>query len=227
MVWGERILEGAIDTARRRSLRPGRSDAMTRAPSGRSRLPKGLVGRTDDPGTRIPARPLHRGDRGGLRDDPTGRPRARAGLTPTGVRCHYLATGETTDGLFGLYRWEFGPGVSGPDAHFHRTMVETFYILTGEVRIFDGRDWVTTRPGDYALVPPGGLHGFKNVEGTGATMLLRLRTRRATGGVLRGPGPPPGRRDDDRLGARRVHAVPRQPLDGLSRSEVPRPQLEA
>ena len=91
---------------------------------------------------------------------------------PNGVRCHYLATGETTDGLLGLYRWEFGPAVSGPDPHFHRTMAESFYILTGEVRIFDGRDWVTTRPGDYALVPPGGLHGFKNVEGTGAAMLL-------------------------------------------------------
>ena len=27
----------------------------------------------------------------------------------SGTRCHYLATGATTDGLFGLYRWEMGP----------------------------------------------------------------------------------------------------------------------
>ncbi|HEY5419664.1 MAG TPA: cupin domain-containing protein, partial [Marmoricola sp.] len=78
------------------------------------------------------------------------------------------------NGLFGLYRWEFGPGVGGPDPHFHRTIAESFYILTGEVQIYDGTGWVTTRSGDFANVPPGGLHGFKNVEGTGATMLLHF-----------------------------------------------------
>jgi quercetin dioxygenase-like cupin family protein len=93
---------------------------------------------------------------------------------PKGTRVHHLATGAGTDGLFGLYRWEFGPGVGGPDPHFHRTMAESFYILTGEVEIYDGRQWVTTRPGDFAQVPPGGLHGFKNVEGTAATMLLHF-----------------------------------------------------
>ena len=41
---------------------------------------------------------------------------------PNGTRVHHLATGAGTDGLFGLYRWEFGPGVGGPDPHFHRTM---------------------------------------------------------------------------------------------------------
>jgi hypothetical protein len=35
---------------------------------------------------------------------------------------HYLATGADTGGEFGLYRWNFGTGRSGPDTHFHRTM---------------------------------------------------------------------------------------------------------
>lgn len=93
---------------------------------------------------------------------------------PKGTRVHHLATGESTDGLFGLYRWEFGPAVGGPDPHFHRTMTESFYILSGEVQIYDGRRWVRARPGDFAHVPAGGVHGFKNVEGTGASMLLHF-----------------------------------------------------
>jgi mannose-6-phosphate isomerase-like protein (cupin superfamily) len=53
-------------------------------------------------------------------------------------------------------------------------MTESFYILSGEVQIYDGRRWVRARPGDFAHVPAGGVHGFKNVEGTGASMLLHF-----------------------------------------------------
>ncbi len=93
---------------------------------------------------------------------------------PNGNRVHYLSTGASTGGLFGLYRWEFSGALSGPDAHFHKTMTESFYILSGEVRIFDGRAWQTTRPGDYAHVPAGGLHGFRNESGAEASMLLHF-----------------------------------------------------
>ena len=65
---------------------------------------------------------------------------------PGGTRVHYLATGEATHGLFGLYRWEFGTDPSGPDPHFHRTLTESFYILTGTVRIYDGTRWLDTAP---------------------------------------------------------------------------------
>ena len=53
---------------------------------------------------------------------------------PNGNRVRYLATGASTGGLFGLYRWEMGPEVSGPGPHFHRTMAESFYVLTGRSR---------------------------------------------------------------------------------------------
>ena len=53
---------------------------------------------------------------------------------PNGNTVHYLATGEATHRLFGLYRWEFGTEPSGLDPHFHRTLTESFYILTGTVR---------------------------------------------------------------------------------------------
>jgi mannose-6-phosphate isomerase-like protein (cupin superfamily) len=93
---------------------------------------------------------------------------------PNGNRVTYLATGEGTGGLYGLYRWEFSEAVSGPGAHFHRTVSESFYILTGEVKVYDGTAWVTARPGDFLHVPPGGLHGFRNESGEKASMLLHF-----------------------------------------------------
>lgn len=90
----------------------------------------------------------------------------------SGGSVHYLATGASTGGEFGLYRWTFGTGVTGPDPHFHRTISESFFILSGTVRIYDGTKWVDTDPGDFVHVPQGGIHGFKNESGEPASMLI-------------------------------------------------------
>ncbi len=101
-----------------------------------------------------------------------------AGDTPPTIgamprsNCTYLATGESTGGKFGLYRWDFGPAVSGPDPHFHRTIAESFYVLDGVVSIHDGLEWRDRVPGDFVYVPEGGVHGFKNNSGAPASMLL-------------------------------------------------------
>lgn len=89
---------------------------------------------------------------------------------PNGVTCEYIATGDRTERRFGLYRWTFGEQESGPDAHFHRAISEQFYVLSGDVQLYDGRAWVTAGPGDFLYVPEGGLHGFRG--GGGASMLL-------------------------------------------------------
>lgn len=91
---------------------------------------------------------------------------------PNGNSVHYLATGKSSDGLLGLYRWNMGPEPTGPGPHFHRTISESFYILTGSVRIYNGDEWINTEPGDYVYVPPGGIHGFRNESGAPASMLL-------------------------------------------------------
>lgn len=88
----------------------------------------------------------------------------------SGNTVDYLATGKSTDGAFGLYRWSFTAG--GPGPHFHRTITESFFILSGRVHIHDGTDWRETGPGDFAHVPPGGIHGFRNDSGEPASMLL-------------------------------------------------------
>lgn len=92
----------------------------------------------------------------------------------SGVKVHYLATGDSTHGLFGLYRWDFAPGRSGPDPHFHRSISESFFILAGSVKIFNGDDWIDTYPGDFVHVPEGGIHGFRNESGEPASMLLHF-----------------------------------------------------
>ena len=91
---------------------------------------------------------------------------------PNGGTVHYLATTETTGGEFGLYRWEMSGPKSGPDPHFHRTISESFYVLTGTIRLYDGTRWLDGNPGDFMFVPEGGIHGFRNELGAPASMLL-------------------------------------------------------
>ncbi|MFZ0158552.1 MAG: cupin domain-containing protein [Kineosporiaceae bacterium] len=84
----------------------------------------------------------------------------------------YLASGATTGGDFGLYRWDMSGPPTGPGPHFHRTLSESFFILSGTVRIHTGERWVDTGPGDFIHVPPGGIHGFRNESGGPASMLI-------------------------------------------------------
>ena len=60
----------------------------------------------------------------------------------SGGSVHYLATGGSTSGQFGLYRWEMAAAQSGPD------------------------------PSDFLFVPEGCLHVFKNRSGEPASMLI-------------------------------------------------------
>ena len=91
-------------------------------------------------------------------------------VSGAGVTCEFLATGEQTAGRFGLYRWTFGQEATGPGPHFHRSISEQFYVLSGTVEVYDGRSWVTAGAGDFLYVPEGGLHGFRGSGG--ASMLL-------------------------------------------------------
>lgn len=84
----------------------------------------------------------------------------------------YLATGELTHGEFGLYRWNMSAEPSGPGPHFHRSISESFFILSGTIRLFHGDHWVDGRPGDFLYVPQGARHGFRNESGEPASMLL-------------------------------------------------------
>ena len=90
----------------------------------------------------------------------------------SGTAVSYLATGVSTRGQFGLYRWDAGPQTTGPAAHFHRTMSESFFILSGTVRLLNGDRWIDATAGDFLYVPEGGIHGFQNESRQPASMLI-------------------------------------------------------
>jgi quercetin dioxygenase-like cupin family protein len=92
----------------------------------------------------------------------------------SGGTAHYLATGASTGGKFGLYRWEMAAGPGGPAPHFHRSITESFYVLAGTVQIYDGEQWRATVPGDWVHVPEGGVHAFRNESGEPASMLIHF-----------------------------------------------------
>jgi quercetin dioxygenase-like cupin family protein len=85
---------------------------------------------------------------------------------------HYLATGASTGGDFGLFRWEMAGPPGGATPHFHRSFTESFYVLDGTVRLYDGRDWIDATPGHFHFVPAGGIHAFRNESGAPASMLI-------------------------------------------------------
>ena len=84
----------------------------------------------------------------------------------------YVATGASTGGQFGLYKWEAQPHTKGPKPHFHKTIAESFYVLSGTIRLFDGRRWVDAVAGDFLYVPQGGIHAFDKESDDPASMLL-------------------------------------------------------
>ncbi len=117
-----------------------------------------------------PAR--YRGEKGEIsaRFRPAGQEPDLTIGTDTAVR--YLATGSSTNGQFGLYRWEAQPRTKGPKAHFHKTMSESFFVLAGTIRLFNGERWIDAKAGDFLFVPEGGIHGFDNEADEPAAMLL-------------------------------------------------------
>ena len=90
----------------------------------------------------------------------------------SGGSCDYLVTGASSNGDYGLYRWNMGAGVAGPDEHYHRSLSESFFVLTGTIKICTGTEWIDAHPGDFCYVPEGGIHGFRNESGRPASMLI-------------------------------------------------------
>src|SRR5215204_1397200 len=116
--------------------------------------------------------PVYHGETGLINAtlEPAGRaPEVRY---PSGGTAHYLATGESTGGQFGLYRWEMAAAQGGPGPHFHRSISESFYVLSGTIQLYDGARWIDGQPGDFLFVPEGGIHAFRNESGAAASMLI-------------------------------------------------------
>ena len=74
----------------------------------------------------------------------------------------FVAPGSVTAGRYGLFEYTIGAHSPGPRPHYHRTFSESFYVLAGELTIYDGERWSPFGIGDYTHVPDGGVHAFRN-----------------------------------------------------------------
>jgi uncharacterized RmlC-like cupin family protein len=62
-------------------------------------------------------------------------------------------------------------------------MSESFFILCGMVRSFNGERWINATAGDLLYVPEGGRHGFRNESGEPASMLIFFAPVRRERGI--------------------------------------------
>ncbi|WP_433265047.1 cupin domain-containing protein [Actinosynnema sp. CS-041913] len=88
------------------------------------------------------------------------------------TQARLVAPGDVTNGQFGLFEWNMAPRAGGPGAHFHKTFSESFYVISGTVRLFNGDNWVNASAGDFLFVPEGGIHAFRNDSDDPASMLI-------------------------------------------------------
>jgi mannose-6-phosphate isomerase-like protein (cupin superfamily) len=98
-----------------------------------------------------------------------------------------------------------GPEPSGPAAHFHRSISESFYILSGTVQIYDGGRWIDTTPGDFVHVLEGGVHAFRNESGAPASMLLHFAPGAPREGYFEGLLTLAGKSDEEKAEFFRQH----------------------
>jgi mannose-6-phosphate isomerase-like protein (cupin superfamily) len=91
---------------------------------------------------------------------------------PSGTHVRFTAPGSVTRGQYGLFEWNMSGMRGGADPHFHKTFSESFYVLEGSVRLFDGHGWIDAEKGDFLYVPQGGIHAFSNESGEPARMLI-------------------------------------------------------
>lgn len=89
--------------------------------------------------------------------------------SPTLIR----ASGETTNGSFGLVEHlTVAPGFASP-YHMHHLEDEAFYVLEGNLAFVSNGKWFDASAGAYVFLPREIPHGFK-VEGPAPAKVLIL-----------------------------------------------------
>ena len=97
---------------------------------------------------------------------------AEQAVMGSGMIQRFVAPGSVTQGRFGLFELHLPAGGGRANPHFHRTFSESFYVMSGTIRLYDGGRWIDGSAGDFLYVPEGGVHGFGNDSDAVATMLI-------------------------------------------------------
>jgi quercetin dioxygenase-like cupin family protein len=94
----------------------------------------------------------------------------KLGRGPTGAPILIHATGEQTNGAFGM--WEnFVPPGKGPDAHTHSRETEVFRVIAGTFRFNCGDQTFEAPPGSVVTLPPHVEHVWTNIGDTMGQMM--------------------------------------------------------
>ncbi|GJF27846.1 cupin [Kitasatospora sp. NE20-6] len=64
------------------------------------------------------------------------------------------------------------PPGGGPPPHIHHREDEAFYVLEGEVSLFDGTEKLALGAGSFVHVPRGSVHNFTNVGDEPSKLLI-------------------------------------------------------
>ena len=99
--------------------------------------------------------------------DDGGRPLADAIAAPTGEG-ERIGRGERAHVVkaeldqLSVIEMTFDPGWEGVDPHAHDDLVDSFYVLDGEVEFLAGDTYVRGGPGTFFAAPRNARHGFRN-----------------------------------------------------------------
>ena len=92
-------------------------------------------------------------------------------------RGRILVFGRDTGGAYGLMEWIVAPSPAGDGSRTygalrHGGCEETFLVRSGELEFLLGDEVVRLGPGDFVRAPPGVRHGYANVSGEPAELLV-------------------------------------------------------
>ncbi len=76
------------------------------------------------------------------------------------IQC--LLSGEQTGGEYALFVTTAPPGDPGPPPHRHHREHETFYVLEGQLNVWDGEHEAAAGPGTAIHLPQGQWHRYWN-----------------------------------------------------------------
>ena len=99
------------------------------------------------------------------------RPGAGAAFWGSGELMTFVAISEETGGAFFLAEISVIPG-GGTPPHIHHREDESFHVLEGTLTISVGGNTIVASRGDFAFLPRGVAHSFKNTGDVNAKALV-------------------------------------------------------
>jgi mannose-6-phosphate isomerase-like protein (cupin superfamily) len=91
-------------------------------------------------------------------------------------RGRILVSGRDTGGRYSLMEYVVAPRAPAAEPsygpHRHRHIEETFFVRSGRLTFLLGEEVIDLGPGDFVRVAPGVRHGFANLSGARAELLV-------------------------------------------------------